>query len=68
MSYTTWANSLPNHLKTPEEKLMLLRQRFLPEPTITTDVIYGHLKLKMAMMKTQAQIGILRAKYGAERK
>ncbi len=66
MSYATWIDALPTHLKTQEEKLQLLRQRFLPEPTITVAVLYGHLKLEMAMMKTQAQIGVLRAKYEAD--
>lgn len=41
MSFATWHNNLPPKLLTPEEKLERIRGKFLPEPVVTWDVVYG---------------------------
>lgn len=62
MSYATWIDALPTRLKTQEEKLVILRQKFLPEPTIDYKTLFGHLKIRMAMEKTSAEIKLHRDK------
>lgn len=63
MSYATWIDALPTRLKTQEEKLEILRQKFLPEPMITTDMIYGQLKIRMERLKLDSQIAMERMKW-----
>lgn len=53
MSYRTWCDSLPNHLKTEQEKLEIIRTKMLPEPMVVWPGIhkwYGDKIMSAAMI------------------